>query len=242
VLCPMDLPSIFSRNSSHWQGVNEQHKIGSNMDKKILVFAAIAIGLAVPAQAQSVSVKLGPDLIDSADAFEAGNFFNLGINEADINGSVDLVASFGNTFDFATVFNGAGGLASQAVDQNLVGGIIDAGAVATTAIGALNDGTVVTGGVTVSNELKDVLANGTGALVATAGAAVATGGLTADFDSLETKNSISGAMQDVYAANIAFNTGAISGSVDAFGLDISASGIKTTAVGAINTGVISIGN
>jgi hypothetical protein len=152
-------------------------------------------------------------------------------------------------------------LGTVVADTQIGGTISSAAEIATLAVGAVNTGDVLTGVSSVSGsfsneefaaisgeiaysatEVSSAANTSTTAAAAaasdvsfTAGpSAVAAISTAADFSS-------SGPLAGVYATNRAFNNADINGSVNAAANAIDLTGVSTLAVGAVNTGTISLG-
>jgi len=162
---------------------------------------------------------------------------------------------------------GVGGVALAAADAgqlgiNLIGNRISStGVLATTAIGAVNDGTLALSALSTrsydrdftddsiggSVEFDTAAANSasntsnTAASAAAATASLLIEGATTDVSDLITDNTSTGPVA-VIAANVAANIAGVDGSVNLGGATINdIAGSATTAIGAVNTGTISNG-
>jgi len=162
---------------------------------------------------------------------------------------------------------GVGGVALAAADAgqlgiNVIGNRISStGVLATTAIGAVNDGTLALGALSTRSYDRDFTDDSVGGSVefdtaaansasntsnTAASAAAATAsllieGATTDVSDLITDNTSTGPVA-VIAANVAANISGVDGSVNLGGATINdIAGSATTAIGAVNTGTISNG-
>jgi len=224
------------------------------MKKLLVATSAVALltaGAIGTASAASISDQLGAGLIDIADD-ASGNFQNLSLNVANIDGSVNVTAAVETT---TTYFSGGSAQITEST-----AGLGNLGDVATTAVGALNDGAVTLGqaGSDTSNsgsfsvDLSDVeyvegvedAASNIGDTSAASYAAdyyvsVGSGSLSGEMVSSE---SFYGPMDGTLALNVAYNNNDIvNGSVNITGAGVSATGISTTVAGSINTGAITSG-
>lgn len=212
---------------------------------------AVSLCAAGAAHAQSISGQIGGPLLGTIDN-ASGNFLNLSLNVARIDGSVDVRA----VTEIDRTFRSDG--SASIIDQD--SGLGNLGEIATLAVGAVNDGTVRLGqaggseseSITTTLDIDDLevadniashASNTSDAAVADYDADfyVSLGDANLNLD-LSGSDSFYGPMQDAFAMNVAFNNvNLIDGSVVIRGNGAAAEAIGTTVAGSINTGVITSG-
>ncbi|WP_425916535.1 hypothetical protein [Acinetobacter sp. TSRC1-2] len=198
-----------------------------NKTIKTIALSVTFLSSAVMANAQEITVDTGlqSTLSVLSQRAENGTALNLAINTNNIDATV-------NTFGGVNSLNNVG----------------DAIAVETSALGAVNTGSI-------NLQQGNFSAVNTGTLEATLDAERSAARTLEEWRterSSEFESSISASLNtDVYdqfsetlsnysAANLAFNTGAIDASVNTRGFENHIDGIKTSAIGAVNTGSITV--
>jgi len=231
------------------------------MKKYLLISGAAltAIALFGPAAiagppGPALDVTLGPGITGLLNTTQ-GTFANIGVNNAVIDASVTETAGTPqagtapitpllHTISIvSTGYNGfgAGTYASfESIESPASGGTgavaIIGGTIATTAVGAVNDGQIELNSDSLSVGLSGSYTHDTSSATADATHAFA----DADYINvqLEDAHFDTTTLPDTAAMNIAFNNNDINASVNLTGI---AAATDTTAVGAVNTGVIKVG-
>lgn len=252
--------------------------------KKIILAGASTFAIlafAGSANALDVTVDIGTNLdalYDDPDF--AGLYINAAVNAAEVNGSVNIEADplIGDLNASSVTFKGQGsGSAAVAATEFAIGGAAGAGQqidlsvvgnrisstqeIATTAIGAVNDGTIslaaressaaASGGFSFTDRggliFDEAASNATGSTENTSSSAAARAtSLLVDNGFSTSANAAfevaeSGPAQAL-AANLALNLEDVNGSVNLSGATINdIAGTATTAIGAVNTGIITNG-
>lgn len=178
------------------------------MKKFIIAAAAAAFGLGLASSANAQSINIDLDQLTTIDGDQVGSFVNIAVNNAAIDGSVDVQAT-ATAFLQSTAETSTGATASsQAAIQNALGDV------ETTVIGAANQGEIVTG---VASTVDD----------AVAGSASASSDYIGPLLNANTANlAFNQAELTANASLVATNAA------------LDASAVSTTAIGAANTGSI----
>lgn len=185
-----------------------------------------------------LSTTLGGAFTNLLGQYEDGSFSNFAVNNAGIDGSVVAKAAQTalETDTDSTAVEFLGSVTVNDVDQTVVDVRQNVGDVKTTAVGAMNDGTIKSTSESASLDVElDVEAQASAATATNSSA-------SAMAESLDIEGSLGydyNGVPDIVATNFAFNSAAVNGSVDLDGLG--ASSITTVAAGAVNTGVIEVG-
>lgn len=181
------------------------------MNKILIAAAAAAFGLAAAPSANAQTITIDLDQLTTIDGDQVGSFVNVAVNNAAIDGSVDVQAT-ATAFLEAQAETSTGAIASsQSAVENALGDV------ETTVIGASNQGEITTG---VSSTVDDALA----------GAASASSDYTGAMLNVNTANlAFNQAELNASASIVATNAG------------LAANGVATTAIGAANTGAIVAG-
>jgi hypothetical protein len=187
----------------------------------------------------TLSETLGTEINALLDAYEDGSFTNFAVNNNTIDGSVTAEAEqFATATDTLDEFSETGN--SNAFDRSEFQDITvinqTLGAVKTTAVGAINDGTIKTTSESANFDLEGSFTDSG----SSSAASNTTSSAMAEYTGLELAVDYSyEGVPDITGTNFAFNNAPIDGSVDLTGLG--ANGVATTVAGAINTGVIEVG-
>ena len=181
------------------------------MNKILVAAAAAAFGVAVAPAANAQMITIDLDQLTTIDGEQVGSFVNVAVNNAAIDGSVD-VQTTATAFLEAQAETSTGAIASsQSAVENALGDV------ETTVIGASNQGEITTG---VSSTVDDALAGAASASSDYTGAMLNVNSANLAFNQAELNAS---------ATIVATNAG------------LAASGVATTAIGAANTGSIVAG-
>ncbi|WP_062012292.1 hypothetical protein [Aureimonas sp. AU4] len=204
------------------------------------------------------AVTLGQAGLDTATSVDLGSI-NANIQGA-ASGAVSVVPpvlALAGATDIAVGID----LGSVATRAATVGGIASSAAIETVVVGAVNTGDIASAVQNSTLRASNSTIASTGSLATTVSGSASSAASTTNTASSSAANSVnsvnfqgpsttitaatealsSGPLQDVYAANRAFNGGAILGSVTAVANNMDLAGIGTTVVGAVNTGTISLG-
>ena len=190
-------------------------------------------------EGDNLSTTLGAPFTDLLGQYDDGSLSNFAVNNATIDGSVVAKAaqSATETDTVTTAVQILGqGYTNLDIDETVVDLRQNVGDVKTTAVGAMNDGTIKSTSESASLDVElDVEAQASAATATNSSA-------TAMAESLDIEGSLGydyNGVPDIVATNFAFNSAAVNGSVDLDGLG--ATSITTVAAGAVNTGVIEVG-
>ncbi len=184
--------------------------------KKIVmaaIAAAFTVGLSAGAGAQTITIDLDA-LSDIPPGQLVGSFTNIAINNALIDGSVSVDTAgvvLESTAEAATSTGATASETAQSVAESTLGDV------ETLVLGASNTGDITLG---VASTVDDALAG-----------------------SASASSDYSGPLQNTVAANMAFNQADLDASVTLASntASLAASGVSTTAIGAVNTGSIVAG-
>jgi len=214
--------------------------------KKYLTASAAAIAavtmmgsVALADPGDDLSTTLGAAFTDLLGQYEDGSLSNFAVNNAGIDASVVATAAQSAT-ETDTVATNVEILGQSVVNTDTDETVVDlrqnVGAVKTTAVGAMNDGTIKSTSESASLDVELDIEGQASAATATTNSA------SAMAESLDIEGSLSyeyNGVPDIVATNFAFNSAEINGSVNLDGLG--ATSITTIGAGAVNTGVIEVG-
>lgn len=196
-----------------------------------------SVALADPGD--DLSDTLGGAFTDLLGQYEDGSLSNFAVNNAGIDGSVVAKAAqtaLETDTTETTVEILGQGFTNTDTDQTVIDVKQNVGNVKTTAVGAMNDGTIKSTSESASLEVELEIEGQASAATSTNKSA------SAMAESLDIEGSLEyeySGVPDIVATNFAFNSAAVNGSVNLDGLG--ASSITTIAAGAVNTGVIEVG-
>jgi hypothetical protein len=142
-----------------------------------------------------------------------------------------------------------------------IGEIASSAEIATTVVGALNTGDVASAVSSTALRASNSTTASTGSLSTSVGSATSAAANTSNTASSATASQLTsltlegpsttvtaatealtnGPLTDLYASNLAYNVGVITGNVAAIANSMDLAGVSTTVVGALNTGTISMG-
>jgi hypothetical protein len=176
---------------------------------RILSFAAAAaVGLVMSTGAQAQQINIDLDALTEIDGDQVGSFVNIAINNAEIDGSVEVVTSATAFLESAAETSTGATASSQEAIENALGDV------ETTVIGAVNEGSITLG---VASTVDDAVAGGASASSDYVGPLQNTIAANLAFNQFNLDASVS-----IATTNAA----------------LAAQGVATTAIGAVNTGSI----
>lgn len=187
--------------------------------QKTLLAFVLATGVTTFANANNIIIDTGLAFaMNSLAAKTEGSALNLAVNTADVNASVNTAAGFNFINNISPTVN----------------------AIETSAIGAVNIGNIdleqASNPSTLSTEVVASVDTGTITVVPF----VFSGSVFSADYSASLESSVEDAASHYGASNIAYNSGDINASVNTIALANRIDGIKTSAIGAAQTGSITV--